>query len=276
MKLGIFAKTFLRPSLEEVLDAVQGYGLTQIQFNMACAGLPSLPDSIDPGLAESIGYETQKRDIHIAAVSGTYNMIHPDIKERQTGLNRLRILAASCKKMDTTVITLCTGTRNTESMWRKHPGNNDPSAWRDLVDSMQSALTIAEEYGVTLAIEPEVSNVIDSAEKAKKLLNEIMSPNLKIIMDAANLFHAGEARKMQEVLDKAFYLLGGDIVIAHAKDLANDGEPDFVAAGQGILDYDAYLKLLNSYQYNGALIIHGLAEHQVQKSVDFLKQKMVY
>jgi sugar phosphate isomerase/epimerase len=36
-----------------------------------------------------------------------------------------------------------------------------------------------------------VSNVIDSAQKARRLLDEIRSPRLKITMDAANLFHAG-------------------------------------------------------------------------------------
>lgn len=42
MWLGIFAKTFSRPSLEETLDAVRAHGLGCVQFNMTCAGLPAL------------------------------------------------------------------------------------------------------------------------------------------------------------------------------------------------------------------------------------------
>ena len=38
MQLGIFAKTFPRPTLEETLDAVADRGLTELQFNMSCAG----------------------------------------------------------------------------------------------------------------------------------------------------------------------------------------------------------------------------------------------
>ena len=45
MHLGIFAKTFPRPTLEETLDAVVGHGLTHVQFNMSCVGLPTLARS---------------------------------------------------------------------------------------------------------------------------------------------------------------------------------------------------------------------------------------
>ena len=38
MQLGIFAKTFPRPTLEETLDAVASHGLTHVQFNMSCVG----------------------------------------------------------------------------------------------------------------------------------------------------------------------------------------------------------------------------------------------
>jgi hypothetical protein len=35
MHLGIFAKTFPRPTLEETLDEVAYRGLTHVQFNMS-------------------------------------------------------------------------------------------------------------------------------------------------------------------------------------------------------------------------------------------------
>ena len=47
MQIGIFAKTFARPTLAETLDAVAARGIQCVQFNMACAGVPSLPDQIE-------------------------------------------------------------------------------------------------------------------------------------------------------------------------------------------------------------------------------------
>ena len=154
--------------LEAVLDAVQAQGIACIQFNMACAGLPSMPDEIDPALAARIRREVAARSLQMSAVSGTFNMIHPDPEERQRGLRRLRALAAACERMGTSVITLCTGTRDPESMWRRHPENDSPGAWEDLLPSMREAARIGEEFRVSVAFEPEVSNVVDSARKARR------------------------------------------------------------------------------------------------------------
>ena len=49
MHLGIFAKTFPRPTFEETLDAIADRGITHVQFNMSCAGLPTLPERIGGG-----------------------------------------------------------------------------------------------------------------------------------------------------------------------------------------------------------------------------------
>ena len=274
MQLGIFAKTFVRPTLAAVLDAVKAHGLDYVQFNMACAGLPSMPDRIDPKLCDGIHQEMLARNLTMVAVSGTFNMIHPDLNERQRGLRRLGILAAACRRLGTSVITLCTGTRDPNDKWRYHPDNASPEAWRDLVVSMQSALGIAREHDVTLAIEPEVSNVVDSAVKARRLLDEMQSPNLKIIMDAANLFPVGTLQHQHRVLDEAFSLLGEDIILAHAKDLSRDGEAGQEAAGTGLLDYDDYLSLLQTSGFNGPLLLHSLAESQVDQAVKFLQQRL--
>lgn len=274
MQIGIFAKTFVRPTLAETLEAVVSHGLRSVQFNLACAGLPSMPDRIDPALAATIRSEMDSRQISMAAVSGTFNMIHPDRAQRLAGLRRLRELAAACAGLGTRMITLSTGTRDPVDMWRRHPDNDSPAAWADLVEALGQAVTIAADYDVTLAFEPEISNVVDSAAKARRLLDELASPHLKVVIDAANLFHAGELPRMAAILEEAFALLGPFIVLAHAKDLSRDGEAGHEAAGQGVLDYEHYLTLLRAVGYEGPLILHGLAETQVAGAVAFLREKL--
>src|SRR5205085_6328488 len=212
------------------------------------------------------------RGIEIVAVSGTYNMIHPDLKVRQAGLRRLRTLASVCHEMGTSVITLCTGTCDPENMWRWHPENTSSQAWSDLLSSMEAALQIAEEEQVTLAFEPERANVVKTAAKGHALLAALQSSRLKVVMDPANLIIPGDKHQMSQVLDEAFDLLGEHIVIAHAKDRgANDS---FRVAGEGILDYDQYLHLLRAAAFDGPLILHGLAEGQVDAALQFLRGKL--
>jgi len=274
MQIGIFSKTFARPTLAGVLDAVAAHGLQHVQFNLDCAGLDPMPDVIDDATCDVIRQALAARGIQMAAISGTFNMIDPDLSQRQLGLQRLRVLAAACKRLDTQVITLCTGTRDSISMWRRHPDNDSAEAWQEMLASMQVAAAIAAEFNVTLGFEPEVSNVVDSARKGRRLLDTIQSPHLKVVMDGANVFHAGELPRMRAVLDETFELLGNDIVLAHAKDLSQDGEAGHDAAGTGLLDYDYYLALLQRAGYTGPLILHSLSEAQVDDSVAFLRGKL--
>lgn len=274
MYVGIFAKTFARPSLEATLDAVLSLGVSCVQFNMSCAGLPSLPEQIPAALAEQIRGAFAARKINAAAVSGTFNMSHPDQEHRRDGLRRLAVLIAACPAMGIPVVTLCTGTRDRDDMWRKHPDSQLPDAYRDCLETTRRAVEIAERHGVTLAFEPEVSSVIDTPQKARQLLDDVGSPRLKVVMDGANVFHAGTLSRMRQVLDEAFEYLGNDIAIAHAKDLAKDGEAGDLAAGTGLLDYDHYLDCLDRVHYAGPLILHGLSESQAPASVAFLKEKL--
>jgi sugar phosphate isomerase/epimerase len=276
VRIGIFAKTFSCPSLEGVLDAVVGHGIRETQFNMSVAGLPSMPDEIDPALADRVREACARRDVTVAAVSGTFNMAHSEEEVRRDGLRRLGVIAGSCERLGTSTITLCTGTRDREDMWRRHPDNGTPEAWRDMLATVQEALETAEEHGVTLAFEPEINNIVHSAEKGRRLLDEMRSPRLKVVMDAANLFDAEDpARRLsrsEQILDEAFEMLGDDIVIVHAKDVRMSGE--VVAVGKGDLDYGLYLKHLSEAGYGGPLLMHGLADEEVEGSLAFLRGKL--
>jgi sugar phosphate isomerase/epimerase len=241
---------------------------------MACANLPEMPDQIPAELPGRFRREAAARGIAIASVQGTFNMTHPDVEHRRTGLRRLRVLAEACPGMGTALIHICTGTRDRTSMWRRHPDNDSPESWRDMAACIREATDIARQANVVLAFEPEVNNVVDSARKARRLLDEIGSPHLKVTMDPANLFHAGELPRMKEILDEAFALVGKDIVLAHAKDLDHDGDAGHKAAGEGVLDYDRYVRLLRAHHFKGALLLHGLSAAQVPGCLAFLRAKL--
>lgn len=274
MRIGILMGTFARPTLEARLDAVKAVGLDCVQLNMGCAGLPMLPDEFPPDLVARIRREADRREITIVSLEGTFNMSHPNADHRRDGLRRLGVMASVCKPLGTSTIHLCTGTRDPDNMWRRHADNDSPEAWRDMVSCVREASGLARQADVILAFEPEVNNVVDSAKKARRLMDEVGSPHLKVTMDAANIFHAGELARMSEVLDEAFELIGRDIVLAHAKDLSRDGDAGHEAAGRGKLDYDRYLSLLHACGFRGPLLLHGLSEAQIPDCVAFLRDKL--
>jgi sugar phosphate isomerase/epimerase len=262
VQIGIFARTFQRASTTESLDAVKALGLEDVHLD------------VEPGVdAAALRRELDERGLRAAGISGTFNMAHPDPTERAAGLRWLDGVAAAAGPIGAPILSLCTGTRNTASMWRPHPENGTDEAWRDMLASMWAAAELAERHDVVLAFEPEVSNVVDSAERARRLLDEVRSPRIKVLIDPANIFHAGELPRMAEMIDRAFDLLGHDIVMAHAKDLDRDGEAGHLAVGKGLLDYDRYLSRLSAIGFTGSLIMHGLTEQEAPDCVAFLRSK---
>ena len=276
MEIGILSKTISRPTLEEELDCIRAHGIRCIQFSLTSTGLSYMPDEIPPSVRDNVRQTLATKGVTMSGISGTYNMAHPNPVVRQDGLRRLKVMIKACRDLGTSVITLCTGTRDPGNMWRRHTDNDTTEAWRDLCQSVSQALPAAEEKKVILAFEPEVSNIIDSARKGRQLIDEMQSDNLKVVMDGANIFHRGELATMHRVLDQAFDLLGNDIVLAHAKDLDQDGEAGNRPAGKGLLDYDHYIGLLRQLNYNGPLLLHGLKESEVAECVGFLQQKLVW
>jgi sugar phosphate isomerase/epimerase len=273
MRLGIFAKTFPGRDPSTVLSAVSAAGFDAAQYNTACSGLPAMPDVVPAGVADAIRSAARAAGVEIIALSGTYNMVHPDPVERARGHARLETLAAAASDVPTQLITLCTGTRDPDDQWRAHPGNNAPDAWRDLLASMEIAVGIAERHDVELGIEPELANVVNSAEKGRQLIDEIGSPRLKIVLDPANLFETETLDNQRRIVSAAIELLADRIVMGHAKDRAPQG--GFAIAGRGVLDYRHYLTCLKAAGFDGALVTHGLAASEASCVAAFLRHSLL-
>ena len=272
MQLGIFAKTFEGKSAAEVLPQVKAAGFATAQYNMACSGLPSLPDEIEDGVVAKIGVAARESSVSLCALSSTYNMIHPDPLVREKGHGALRALTKAASQLAIPLLTLCTGTRDPHDQWRWHPGNDGQDAWRDLLRSMERTIAIADEFGVDLGIEPELANVVSSAAKAKQLIGDMKSPRLRIVLDPANLFEIATQGEQRRTVSYAIDLLAGHIAMAHAKDRAADGA--FVAAGKGVLDYPHFLGQLRKSGFTGPLVSHGLTAAEAPAVAAFLRYQL--
>lgn len=268
MRLGIFAKTFTGTDPLTVLQAAKGAGYACVQYNMACSGLSAMPDALTDAQARAVAEASRTTGVAIAAVSGTYNMIHPDPAVRATGLRRIGVLIDHAATMGTRMVTLCTGTRDSEDQWRHHPDNASPEAWNDLIVEMAEACALAEPKGVKLGIEPELANVIDGAAKARRLIDSLQSPALAIVLDPANLFEVAPLAQQRDILSHAVDLLADRIAMAHAKD--RDPAGGFVAAGAGVVDFPHFLGRLRSTGFDGDLVTHGLTAEEAPGVAAFL------
>jgi sugar phosphate isomerase/epimerase len=273
--VGIFAKTFAGSAPLNVLTQARDAGYDTVQYNMACSGLASLPSFIPPAVISGIHDATRASGVGIAALSATYNMIHPDAAVRAAGLQSLRVLAESANALEIPLLTLCSGSRNASDQWAPHPDNDSAESWRDLLASMSAAIALAERYDLVLGIEPEPSNVVASAKHARRLIDELASARVGVIIDAANLIGpviAESAATQRDVIAHAVDQLGPRIVLVHAKDRRADGA--FVAPGQGIVDFNAYFDALDAAGVRAPVIAHGLAPADAAETCRYLRERL--
>lgn len=270
VELGIFARIFTRRRAEDVASAVAaaGFGLTQL--NLSCLGLPTLPPlGADVGFP-AIAAAFAAQGVAIWGLSATYNIIHPDVAVRNEGTARAKALIDQAPALGASVVTLCTGTRDAQDMWRAHPGNATDDAWRDMRASLDQLLTAAEGSGVRIGIEPEPGNVVADAACGRRLLDELGEDAglVGIVLDPANLISLATVADQHKILRAAFAELGGQTVALHAKDVVTEG--GYAAAGLGQLDYDLIFALHASLPAPVPVIIQDAVEQDVARTREFL------
>ena len=86
MHVGLMEGTIRRETLTENLDTVVEHGVHHLQYHVPASG---------PSVAE-IRKKMDARQMTISALSGTYNMIDPDVEKRHAGLRMLRSVAENC------------------------------------------------------------------------------------------------------------------------------------------------------------------------------------
>ena len=275
MELGMYSIELNRSSVEELFKAIHEYGFTNVQFDFLSVCDEEMPLKIDSALTERIRKAACENDVKIVSVNGTFNMIDPDPCKRADGLARFEELARHMHELDCSFVTLCTGSRSTESMWKSHPDNQTEAAWNDLLDTMRSVLYIAERYDLTLGLETEPNNVMNTAELCLKLIENFdNTPRLQVIMDIANLFRPGMAHKenVRCTMRHAFDLLGSRVYLAHGKDILEGDNIRCTYAGNGIVDFVYFKQLLDEIGYQGCLLLHGLHEEsEFPKALQFIQ-----
>ena len=250
----IFSRTFPLTTAVETFAAVKASGFAAVQFNLSNLGLAPLPDDL-PDTLEAAAHEAARAGVLISALSGTWNMAHPDPAYRAAMRPRFVTVLHAAKRLGAPIVTLCTGSRDAGNMWAAHPDNQKPAAWADLCAELSWALDQAAHLGLALGIEPEPANVIRDAETARRILDQMQAPHLGIVLDAANLIPAQDAPHQKAILDYALGLLGGDLLLAHAKDHDQTGR--VVPPGDGVIDLEGFVAGLTSAGYTDPLIGHG-------------------
>ena len=113
------------------------------------------------------------------------------------------------------------------------------------IQNVKPVISYAEKMGVIFAIEPVWKHIVCNPKRARKVLDEIASPNLQIIFDPVNLLDISNYQNRDAIIEEAIELLGDDIAMVHMKDfVVQDGKLVSVAAGTGEMNYEKIIRFI--------------------------------
>ncbi len=131
-------------------------------------------------------------------------------------------------------------------------------AWATLLNRLEEPLSMAESAGITLVVETAISGNVTSAALARKLIDELGSPYLKVLWDPCSSLYCTEVP-----YPDGYEIIRDHIAHVHLKDgIVNlpAATFDFCAMRQGQMlpYYDAIVNALKTDGYQGAISLESV------------------
>ena len=203
--------------------------------------------ALTPGYAMYLKKIFAKNDLDIAVLGCYLNLANPDEGQLAKITHRYLAHIRFASLLGVGVVGTETGAVNEE--YKYEPANHSDEALQCFIDNLRPIVKYAEQFGVIVAIEPVWKHIVNTVERARKVLDAIDSPNLQIIFDPVNLLYTGNIDKQDEIIEKAFDLLLKDIAVVHCKDyVVENDELKSIAAGTGGLNYPLLLKKIKEHK----------------------------
>ena len=244
MNIGIRLHDTKPGSLKERLAFAKAQGFTCAHVALSKVlddfSMEKAPEKLTAEYARSVRKDFDESGLECAVLGCYLNIADPDPERRAKTREIYKAHLRFAPMIGARVV-------GTETFANPESGFADPTqdedAFRLFMDSLEPLVRCAEECGAVLAIEPVWSHIIATPERAVRMLEELPSGSLQIILDAVNLVPPENAGKTEDIIRNAISLLGDRVRILHMKDfvMTPEGKMDACACGTGSMKYEQLL-----------------------------------
>lgn len=209
------------------------------------------------------------RDAGIAIHSiGVYaNLIHPDEAERKANLDYFEAMMKIGGHMGVrTFITEAGHYHNPKEPAPRIPLEFQDEVWPRMIATVRQLANIAAQHDAKVLFEPFFRGFLASAKRLRMFLEEVNSPRIRALLDAANLIEIND-------LDEMFRQLTPWIDCVHAKDRKLQTDRG-VAAGKGDLDYRQFVTLAAQHTPHAPLVLEYVGRADYRAALDHLRNAL--
>lgn len=239
MQFGIRLHDAIKAPLEERLKAVkeQGFSCAHLALSKVITENSVAESALTPGYAMYLKRLFDKYELDVAVLGCYLNLANPDPGKLKAIQNKYMANIRFASHLGVGVVGTETGAPNLEYKFEEACWNEE--SLQIFINNLRPVVKYAEQMGVLMAIEPVVRHIVCNPVRARRVLDEINSPNLRIILDPVNLLEIYNYEKQDEILEEAVELLGKDVAVLHVKDFQiKDGKLVSVPVGQGMCHWE--------------------------------------
>ena len=204
---------------------------------------PTTDEALTPGLAMYIKNVFAKNHVDIAVLGCYLNLANPNPEKLAQITHRYMAHLRFASWLGCGVVGTETGAPN--ETYTYVPECHGEEALQTFITNLRPVVKYAEQMGVVMAIEPVWKHIVCNPKRARRVLDEIGSPNLQIILDPVNLLDICNYKDQVAIVDEAIDVLGPDVAMVHLKDfVVEDDKLVSVGAGLGQMDYTSVIKFM--------------------------------
>ena len=245
MQLGIRLHDTKKLPLEERIADVHrlGFQCGHLALAKVIDEYPTTDEALTPGFAMYLKNLFARNQVDIAVLGCYLNLANPNRQQLEKTVHRYMAHIRFASLLGCGVVGTETGAPN--ETYTYVPECHGEEALQTFITNLRPVVRYAEQMGVILAIEPVWKHIVCNPAKARRVLDEIASPNLQIILDPVNLLDISNYKEQTAIVEEAVELLGPDVAMVHLKDyVVEDGKLKSVGCGFGQMDYTAVLKFM--------------------------------
>lgn len=253
MQFGIRLHDAVQAPIEERLKIIkeQGFTCAHVALSKVISENSVAPEALTPGYAMYLKRLFDKNELDCAVLGCYLNLANPDAAQLKAIQEKYKANIRFAAHLGAGVVGTETGAPNVEYKFEEACWNEE--SLQIFIKNLRPVVKYAEQMGVLMAIEPVVRHIVCNPVRARRVLDEIDSLNLRIILDPVNLLESYNYEKQDEIIDEAIELLGRDVAVLHVKDFViKDGKLVSVPVGQGQCHWDRiipYMKKEKPYMH---------------------------
>ncbi|MBM7453254.1 sugar phosphate isomerase/epimerase [Acholeplasma morum] len=267
IKIGIRAHDMGKMDAKSLFEEANNFGFDGIQLVVNKALVP------EPQLTKEAFEELNAvKNTNVFLLGSYFNPIHSDLQKIETGMNRFFKQLELASILNTEYVATETGSYN-DDQWTYHVNNHTEEAYQKVLSKMRILVKKAEEVNRTVLIEAAFGHVIYKASVLKRLVLDLNSKHVGVIVDLYNLLNLENYTEHESILEDALITLKPYIKVFHLKNyIYQDNKLVQTGLHRGEMNYQRLLPLMVKSNPNAYYIFEGITGEDIKDSLCYIKK----